>query len=115
MKTLWCWRCRQDVPMLDEGEFAEVRDAHRQGTQAIKGYRERHGATLRETPIASLHHPVREAYKRLTGATGFNADHILKHRLALYGPPCSTCGKPLRTPEAALCAACGAPVIRHTS
>ncbi len=100
--------------MLDEAEFAGVQDAHTQGCQAIKDYREQHGATLRETPIASLHHPVREAYERLTGTTGVDADHILKHRLALYGPPCSVCGKPLRTPQADLCAACGASVVHQT-
>lgn len=35
VKTLWCWRCQQDVPMLDEPEFEVVerlyRDALRPG------------------------------------------------------------------------------------
>ena len=96
--------------MMDEAEFEIVQKAHRSGIEAVKDYRQRNGATLQETPVAELHRPVQEAYEQLTGATGFNHDHILKHRLSLYGPPCSACGKPLRTPQAKLCAACGAPV-----
>ena len=109
MRTLWCWRCKRDVAMLDEAEFEVVRQAHTRGVEAIKDYRQRNGATLQATPIRELHRPVREAYEQMTGATGFDADHILKHRLSLYGPPCSVCGKPLRTPQSKLCAACGAP------
>jgi hypothetical protein len=95
--------------MLDEAEYEVVREAHTRGIEAIKDYRQRNDVTLQETPVEELHRPVREAYERLTGAMGFDADHILKHRLSLYGPPCSVCGKPLRTPQAKLCAACGAP------
>ena len=94
--------------MLDESEFEVVRKAHSRGIQAVKDYRQQNGASLRDTPIAQLHQPVQDAYERLTGATGFHQDHILKHRLSLYGPPCSACGKPLRTPLAKMCAACGA-------
>lgn len=44
--------------------------------------------------------------KRLTGVTRFDANHIIQHRLSLYGPQSSACGKPLRLPQAELCAAC---------
>ena len=98
--------------MLDEAEFEVVSEAYSQGVRAIQEYRQRKSATLEETPVEELHRPVREAYERLTGATGFDADHILKHRLSLYGPPCSACGKPLRSPQAQVCAACGAPAGR---
>jgi hypothetical protein len=94
--------------MLDEAEFSFVHDAYSIGVRAIKNYRQQHGVSLQETPVEELHSPVREVYEELTGATGFGADQIMKHRLALYGPPCSNCGKPLRTPQAKLCAACGA-------
>ena len=107
METLWCWRCKQDVPMLDEAEFEIVRKAYIRGLRAAKDYRLKHSVSLQETPIAKLHEPVQNAYEQLTGATGLDAAHILKHRLSLYGPPCSVCGKPLRTPQARMCAACG--------
>ena len=112
MQTLWCWRCEKDVPMLDEAEFEVVSEAHSQGVRAIQEYRQRTGASLKETPVEELHRPVHEAYEHLTGATGFSADHLLKHRLSLYGPPCSACGKPLRSPQAQVCAACGTPAGR---
>ena len=34
---------------------------------------------------------------------------IYHHRLSVYGPPCSGCGKLLRTPNATYCVGCGAP------
>ena len=108
MKRLWCWRCKHVVPMLDEEEFKIVREAHLQGVRAVQDHRQQHDATLEETPVSRLHHPVHEAYERLTGATGVHHDHILYHRLSIYGPPCSACGKPLRRPQASMCAACGA-------
>ncbi len=107
MKLLYCWRCRTDVPMLDESEFAVVAHVHRQCTAAVKAYREQHGATLANTPRADLMRPVLETYRELTGVNAGDPDHVLKHRLALIGPPCTACGRPLRTPQASFCAACG--------
>jgi hypothetical protein len=51
-----------------------------------------------------------ERYFQLTGFRETNVDALRHHRLALFGPPCRTCGKPLRTPRAELCAECGATV-----
>jgi hypothetical protein len=44
----------------------------------------------------------------MTGLRETNINAIWHHRIAEYGPPCGACGKPLRTPKARLCAACGA-------
>lgn len=109
MQVLWCWRCQEDVPMLDEAEFARIEQLYRECTAAVQQYRQDHNVPLAQTPVDDLYHPVRQEYERLTGRAGYHQDAILRHRLVLYGPPCSACGKPLRTPEAYRCAACGTP------
>jgi hypothetical protein len=102
MKLLWCWRCKLEVPMLDDEEFRR--------------------AVLDRTPISEfLADPTSdmgilknqwadrmiEVYEQVTGVREQNWEKVFHHRLADYGPPCSNCGKPLRTPRARYCAACG--------
>ena len=53
---------------------------------------------------------VSEGYESVTGVQEADWNKVLHHRLSLYGPPCSNCGKPLRTPQARVCGACMAPV-----
>jgi hypothetical protein len=108
MKMMYCWRCKIDVPMLDEEEFAIVDRLYSQGMQAIKEFREQHGVSLNEVSVRDFFHSVREAYKQMTGMDESNENAILHHRISIYGPPCQVCGKPLRTPRASFCAACGA-------
>src|SRR6266851_689664 len=96
MKLLWCWRCKAEMPMLDEAEFglfASKRGAPDEGNSGSDQY----GAALAE-------------YERITGYRETNFAAIWHHRLALYGPPCKSCGKPLRTPQAKLCGSCMTPV-----
>ncbi len=73
MQRLYCWRCDQETPMLDEDEFAAVVALRR-------------GVDLQ---------PMLEEYERLTGFKETNASAIWHHRLALYGPRCRQCTKPL--------------------
>ena len=91
MQLLYCWRCQMEMPMLDEAEWAVVGPLIMQRDQLPPFGRE----ALAE-------------YQRITGFPETNPAALWHHRLALYGPPCAACGKPLRTPEAKLCAACGA-------
>ncbi len=90
MRLVYCWRCRMEIPMLDEAEFA--------GVAALL----REGHTSNPFGLAAL-----AEYERITGLAETNPASLWHHRIALYGPPCTECGKPLRTPEAKLCAACG--------
>lgn len=46
-------------------------------------------------------------YERLTGFREIDPNAVMHHVASQYGPPCTSCGKPLRTPRASYCAACG--------
>ena len=72
--------------MLDEADWAEIAPLMTMDTQE----------------------EALERYYELTGyrETVFNA--LWHHRASLYGPLCSDCEKPLRSPKAGFCAACGA-------
>ena len=95
MRLLWCWRCRAEMPMLDEEEYGQVMTLWRQDG-AMK---ERLALMLAE-------------YVRITHYAGTNPNAVWHHRLSLYGPPCRSCGKPLRTPQAKLCGSCMQPVTK---
>jgi len=106
MRTLWCWRCKMDVQMLDEAEFSEMSDLYRECAFKAKMVRQEQSLSLAETSLHELFAPVRNRYEELTGVKGCHQNEIMHHRLLLYGPPCASCGKPLRTPEAKLCGSC---------
>ena len=94
MKLLWCWRCKADVPMLDD-EF-------------------KHALSLKGTGTGDLWErqfgPVLQGYARITGRPELNINAFYHHAASLYGPLCSHCGKPLRTPKAKFCGRCMKPV-----
>jgi len=110
VKRLWCWRCKTEVPMLNDEEYAEVSRLYSGGIRATKEFRERWGVPLKDALTEERFRPVRDAYERLTGMKESNQNAIMHHRLSLYGPPCKNCHKPLRTPRAKLCASCMSPV-----
>jgi hypothetical protein len=107
MKILWCWRCRMELPMLDEEEFAIIAKLYLGGIGGVKEVRTRNDASLSETFRTDLFRPMREAYFQMTGIHESNENAIMHHRISLYGPACENCGKPLRTPRASFCAECG--------
>lgn len=97
MKMLFCWRCQCEMPMLDEAEFDLVAATWSQCAQVFP----------RKAPLREMFDPALDEYEKLTGYRETNPNALWHHRIALYGPPCSRCGKPLRSPKAAFCAACG--------
>src|ERR1035441_141180 len=106
MKTLWCWRCRQDMPMLDEQEYAEACSLYREFTMGVKKFRQQWNVPLASVDIDERFRPVREWYEQLTGVS-CRENAIMHHRLSHLGNPCRVCGKPLRSPRAKLCVSCG--------
>jgi len=97
--------------MMDDIESAKAGAVERECLERIKEYRARTGASISEAQV--LWEPLETLYRGFCRDSGFDApaiavEHIRQHQLSLYGPPCGQCGLPLRTPEARLCAACGA-------
>ena len=106
-KLLYCWRCKTDIPMLDDREWQQIGAPEGNLSQAMKEYQKRHGVTL---DVAKEEAPkeILTRYKDLTGFEETNVYALYHHRVELYGPPCHACGKPLRTTVARRCVECGA-------
>ncbi|WP_341891266.1 hypothetical protein [Variovorax sp. YR752] len=104
--TMYCWRCKIDLPILTEEEYQLVFPTS--FMEQIREYREKTGADLRQAQ-ADVGERALATYERISGFKETNPLALYHHRLSLYGPPCAECGKPLRTPAANYCAACSAP------
>lgn len=109
MKVLYCWRCKKDVPMLDEIEWDELYPHLIDHIETIKAYRQKHDATLEEAGVQHFEQGALDRYFAITGYRESDVWELWHHRLKEVGSPCTSCGKPLRTPHAKFCAECGAP------
>jgi hypothetical protein len=96
-----------NLPMLDELEFARVANLLHEGLHATMEFRKAHGLPLQGLDVTTRFAPALAEYRRITGYEETNAKALYHHRIALFGPPCTSCGKPLRTPVARHCGACG--------
>lgn len=92
--------------MLTEAEWAQLEPALLAATQEIKDRRER-GLSLPEAVATPYGRPALLLHERLTGEMATSVEPLWHHRNSLHGPPCVSCGKPLRTPRARVCAGCG--------
>jgi hypothetical protein len=106
-RILYCWRCKTDVPMLEEHEWDDVSAALTEGISEIQHYRRQHGASVKEARDHVYWQGGFARYRELTGYSGSDPEVVWHHRLSLLGPLCHACGKPLRTPRASFCAGCG--------
>ncbi len=103
----WCWRCQFDVPMLTDAEWQEFGPFLTDMTAKIQAYRENTGATLVEALELGFEKPALAKYQEMTGFSESNVNALWHHRLSDHGPPCSCCGKLLRTAKAKRCLECG--------
>lgn len=86
--------------MLDEAEFEQVLIELMFGGESMR----------RGVPEPEAYRSALDLYEEITGLRETNFRALYHHRIAMYGPPCAHCGKPLRTPAARVCAACWQPV-----
>ena len=94
--------------MLTEEEWVVVSPHLSNAVEQIKSYREEHHCSLAEANRNGFGKRALEIYERLTGFKETKPNALFHHRLSIYGPPCHSCGKPLRTPQARFCAMCSA-------
>jgi hypothetical protein len=99
--------------MLDEQEYAEAVRLYGECMKDVKEFRQRWNVPLASANAGERFRPIREWYEQLTGVPGCHENAIMHHRLSEFGSPCPVCGKPLRSPRAKLCAACGAAVTKR--
>lgn len=95
MEMKYCWRCKMEVPMLDEEEFAIAFNLYSKGIRTLDEDRQQRFKELLDY------------YNHLTGFGETEPNAIMHHSLQQIGPDCENCGKPYRTPKAKKCLACG--------
>ena len=78
------------------------------GMRATKSFREEHGLPLDNLNLADRFQPALDAYERITGFRETNATALHHHRISLFGPPCTVCGRVLRTAATTKCFECEA-------
>lgn len=71
MKMLWCWRCKMEVPMLNEEEFRKAAELYK--------------LAFRAGSMEERSKPLRDYYRDLTGWDESNPNAIIHHRISLYG------------------------------
>ena len=81
------------LPMLDEDEWRRIQDVRK--------------TCKLHSSVNETFKPICDLYFEITGFNETNYFAILHHRISDYGNPCKNCHKPLRTPQAVFCAACG--------
>lgn len=93
--------------MLDEIEFKKIWDIYGSCMRDAKQSRKKNNAPIDEITMDDLFRPVREEYEKMTGFHNIHHNSIIHHEINAFGQECPSCGKPLRTQKAKICAECG--------
>jgi hypothetical protein len=106
MKKYYCWRCKCDIPVLEESEWERMAPALSHQIERIKRIRQERDCDL-ATAKRMVGQEACDMYFEMTGHRETNFNAIWHHRLATYGSECPRCGHLFRTPNASYCANCG--------
>lgn len=96
--------------MLETAEAALVHQAQVNGICVVEEEYRLRGLPfipMQLEGVARMRQPMLEMYRLLTGFVEINPSAVRYHEVQQYGSPCPQCRKPLRTPKARFCAACG--------
>jgi hypothetical protein len=96
--------------MFDESEWPAIARELTLMIERIQTLREKTGASLDAVSKTRHDEAVLAKHLELTGFHAESSDSLWHHRRADFGPPCTICGRLLRTPRATICAECGANV-----
>ncbi|MBP1960835.1 hypothetical protein [Paenibacillus aceris] len=100
------------MPMLDEVEYQRINQLYLECIKSAQKFRIRNNVS---SPVNELFKPLVQEYERITGFKDLHHNAIMHHRISQYGDPCKKYGKPLRTPQAKMCGACGEKVIKKVN
>jgi len=106
MKTYYCWKCKREMPFLDEQEWQRIEPLLPIAKQELIDYRLTHDCDL-TTARRNCNPQATQLFESITGFPGIHFDTISHHRLYDWGKECPRCGHLLRTPKASFCANCG--------
>jgi len=109
MVKLWCWHCEREVLMLEEHEWGPIAAVDKKFFDDVKS-----AGSAKEKLERSEKRKVPWMNERTTTFEQITGSPVTcsinNHRAWIYGPPCTVCGKPLRTPQARYCAFCNSKV-----
>jgi hypothetical protein len=106
MPRKYCWRCGLFVVVIEDQDLDEFDRLFAHGVSELT----RLGAPVDPSneDYRTAFRGVYEFYDKLRGDTGIAAEEIALHKAAMFGPPCQTCAKNLRSEGDTHCHDCGA-------
>ena len=106
MKEYYCWKCKNNMPFLEENEWLEISPLLEKAKKTLINYRKKHDCDLK-TARKECKPEVTQVFENITGISNVHFDIICHHRLKDWGQECPDCGYLLRTTKAKYCAKCG--------
>jgi hypothetical protein len=76
-------------------------------SQCIRDVEQATAAGEPKEQVLARYDPFIKAREQLAGDYGLTIGEVLDHVVGRFGPPCSSCGKNLRTPKSKTCFECG--------